>query len=67
MEQAWRASFVDTISRLQRTVCVYIMYIYIYFCQVMRESLAKLENLCLGGTSKDQDWMAAVEDTRWAR
>lgn len=37
------------------------------FFQVMRESLAKLENLCLGGTAKDQDWMAAVEDTRWAR
>ena len=35
--------------------------------QVMRESLAKLENLCLGGTAKDQDWMASVEDTRWAR
>eukprot|EP00903_Cladosiphon_okamuranus_P015695 g14490.t1 len=32
---------------------------------VMRESLAKLENLCLGGTAKDQDWMSAVEDTRW--
>lgn len=33
----------------------------------MRESQAKLENLCLGGTAKDQDWMSAVEDTRWAR
>ncbi|CAM9276904.1 unnamed protein product, partial [Hapterophycus canaliculatus] len=32
---------------------------------VMRESLAKLEGLCLGGTAKDQDWTAAVEDTRW--
>ncbi|CAM9100290.1 unnamed protein product [Ectocarpus fasciculatus] len=32
---------------------------------VMRDSLAKLEGLCLGGTAKDQDWMAAVEDTRW--
>ncbi|CBN77571.1 similar to CG7697-PA [Ectocarpus siliculosus] len=32
---------------------------------VMRESLAKLEGLCLGGTAKDQDWMAVVEDTRW--
>lgn len=35
--------------------------------QVMRESLAKLEGLCLGGTAKDQDWTAAVEDTRCAK
>ncbi len=33
--------------------------------QVMRESLAKLESLCLGSTSKDQDWTSAVEDTRY--
>lgn len=35
--------------------------------QVMRESIAKLENLCLGSTSKDHDWTSAVEDTRWAK
>lgn len=33
----------------------------------MRESLAKLETLCLGVTVKDQDWTALVEDTRWAK
>ena len=32
--------------------------------QVMRESLAKLENLCLGSTAKDNDWTSVVEDTR---
>lgn len=33
--------------------------------QVMRESLAKLELLCLSSTAKDQEWSAAVEDTRY--
>lgn len=40
-------------------------HIRFFFFQVMRESLAKLEGLCLGGTAKDQDWMAVVEDTRY--
>lgn len=45
----------------------YFQWMRDFVGQVMRESLAKLEALCLGNTGKDQDWTGVVEDTRCAQ
>ncbi|CAM9908714.1 unnamed protein product [Discosporangium mesarthrocarpum] len=31
----------------------------------MRESLSKLESLCMAAATKDQEWTSQVEDTKW--